>query len=119
MAKNLFVGSLAYSVTDDALGQLFASIGQVQSVNIIKDKYSGSSRGFGFVEMVTEEDAAKAIEKLNGYNLEGRNIIVKEALPKPTYTSGGGGGGRGGYGGGRGGFNRGGGGGGGRGDFRR
>lgn len=88
MVKNLFVGSIPFSVTDDVLGQLFAGVGQVQSVNIIKDKFTGSSRGFGFVEMVTEEDAAKAIEKLNGYTLEGRNLVVKEALPKPTYTAG-------------------------------
>jgi cold-inducible RNA-binding protein len=104
MAKNLFVGSLPYSVTDDTLGQLFVQIGPVQSVNVIKDKYSGRSRGFGFVEMTNEEDAQKAIEKLNGYNLEGRNIVVKEALPKPTYTNGRGGGQgnrRGGFGGGR------------------
>src|SRR3989338_5988884 len=88
MAKNLFVGSLPFTITEDTLGQLFAGVGQVQSVAIIKDKYTGSSRGFGFVEMVTEEDAKTAIEKLNGYNLEGRNIVVKEALPKPTYTNG-------------------------------
>lgn len=102
MAKNLFVGSLPFSTTDDALGQLFAQYGQVQSVNIIKDKYSGQSRGFGFVEMSTEEEAQKAIQGLNGYNVEGRNIIVKEALPKPTYTdgrAGGGNRGRGGFGG--------------------
>ena len=90
MGKNLFVGSLPYTVTDESLNQLFSQQGQVQSVNIIKDKYTGNSRGFGFVEMVNEEDAQKAIEKLNGYNLEGRTIIVKEALPKPTYTNGGG-----------------------------
>ena len=90
MAKNLFVGSLPFSVTEDTLGQLFAQHGQVQSVAIIKDKYSGSSRGFGFVEMSTEEEAKAAIEKLNGYTLEGRTITVKEALPKPTYTGGGG-----------------------------
>lgn len=113
MAKNLFVGSLPYSVTDDTLNQLFSQVGQVQSANVIKDKYSGNSRGFGFVEMVNEEDAKKAIEKFNGYNLEGRNIIVKEALPKPTFGSGRSGGGRAG---GRGGF---GGRSGGRGDFRR
>lgn len=88
MAKNLFVGSLPFSVTEDALGQVFAQVGQVQSVAIIKDKYSGNSRGFGFVEMSTEEEAKQAIEKLNGYSLEGRNIIVKEALPKPTFTNG-------------------------------
>ena len=92
MAKNLFVGSLPFTVAEDALGQLFAQCGQVQSVNIIRDKYSGQSRGFGFVEMSTEEEAGKAIEKLNGYNMEGRNIIVKEALPKPTYSNGRGGG---------------------------
>lgn len=91
MAKNLFVGSLPFSVTEDTLGQLFAQYGQVQSLNIIKDRYSGKSRGFGFVEMTTDEEAQKAIEKLNGYNLEGRNIVVKEALPKPSYTNGRGG----------------------------
>lgn len=91
MAKNLFVGSLPFSVTEDTLGQLFAQHGQVQSVNIIKDKYSGQSRGFGFVEMATDEEAQKAIAALNGYSLEGRNIVVKEALPKPTYTAGRGG----------------------------
>lgn len=102
MVKNLFVGSLPFTVGDDVLGQLFAGVGQVRSVNIIKDKFSGSSRGFAFVEMATEEEAKKAIEKLNGYELEGRKIIVKEALPKPTYTDGrsGGGRGRGGFGGG-------------------
>lgn len=88
MAKNLFVGSLPFSVTEDALGQLFTQYGQVQSLNVIKDKYSGQSRGFGFVEMATDEEAQKAIQGLNGYSLEGRNIIVKEALPKPTYKSG-------------------------------
>lgn len=88
MAKNLFVGSLPFSVTDDTLGQLFAGCGQVVSVNIIKDRYTGSSRGFAFVEMGSENEAAEAINKLNGHNLEGRNIIVKEALPKPTFTNG-------------------------------
>lgn len=120
MAKNLFVGSLPYTVTDDSLGQLFTQVGQVQSVNVIKDKYSGQSRGFAFIEMVSDEDAVKAIEKFNGFNLEGRNIVVKEALPKPTYTNGRAGtgrpGGRGGFQ--RGGFGNRGGGGAGR-DFRR
>lgn len=105
MAKNLFVGSLPYSVTEDTLGQLFTKYGGVQSVAVIKDKYTGQSRGFGFVEMDSEESAQKAIQGLNGYNLEGRSIVVKEALPKPTYTNGRGGdgrGGRGGFGGGRG-----------------
>jgi len=106
MAKNLFVGSLPFTTTEDTLGQLFAGVGQVQSVAIIKDKYTGKSRGFGFVEMVTDEDAKKAIEKLNNYNLEGRNIVVKEALPKPTYTNGRSGGDRRGGFGGRGGPRR-------------
>lgn len=88
MAKNLFVGSLPFTVAEDALGQLFAQCGQVQSVNIIRDKYSGQSRGFGFVEMSTDEEAKIAIEKLNGSNMEGRTIVVKEALPKPTYSNG-------------------------------
>ena len=108
MAKNLFVGSLPYSVTDDSLGQLFAQCGQVVSSSVIKDRYSGKSRGFGFVEMSTDEEAKQAVEKLNGYNMEGRNIVVKEALPKPTFTNGRSGGPnrgpRGGMGGGRGGF---------------
>lgn len=91
MAKNLFVGSLPFSVAEDTLSKLFAQYGQVQSVNVIKDKYSGSSRGFAFVEMSTDEEAQKAIQGLNNYNLEGRNIVVKEALPKPTYTNGRGG----------------------------
>jgi len=88
MAKNLFVGSLPFTVTEGELIKLFAQHGMVQSVRIINDRYSGQSRGFGFVEMTTDEEAQKAIEKLNGYALGGRNIVVKEALPKPTYTNG-------------------------------
>lgn len=106
MVKNMFVGNLPFSATDDSLNQLFAQYGQVQTVNIIKDKFTGQSRGFGFVEMATVEEAQKAIEALNGYSFEGRAIVVKEALPKPTYTNGrtggsdrrGGSGSRGGYG---------------------
>lgn len=102
MTKNIFVGSLPFSVTEETLGQLFAQCGQVRSVSIIKDTYSGQSRGFGFVEMSTDEEAQKAIQALNGYNLEGRNIVVKEALPKPTSTSRRGGSqARGGFGGGK------------------
>lgn len=105
MAKNLFVGNLPFTTTDDILSQLFAQAGQTVSVNIIKDKYSGRSRGFGFVEMSTEEEAAKAIEMFNNYSLEGRNIVVREALPRTERPAGAGGG----FGGGRGGGNRGGG----------
>jgi len=87
MAKNLFVGNLPFAATDDQLNQLFAQAGAVQSANVIKDKYTGRSRGFGFVEMSTEEEAAKAIQMFNNYSMDGRNIIVKEALPKPTYQN--------------------------------
>lgn len=88
MAKNIFIGSIPFSVSDDTINQLFAKYGQVLSVNIIKDKFSGQSRGFAFVEMSTDEEAQKAIQGLNNYSLEGRNLVVKEALPKPTYTNG-------------------------------
>jgi RNA recognition motif-containing protein len=101
VAKNLFVGSLPFSTTEDALGQLFAQVGQVASVNIITDRYTGQSRGFAFVEMGTEEEAKTAIAKLNGTQFEGRMLVVKEALPKPERGSGGF---RGGSGGGGGGF---------------
>ncbi|MBI4058468.1 RNA-binding protein [Candidatus Gottesmanbacteria bacterium] len=82
MAKKLFVGSLPYTVTDDTLGQLFAQHGQVVSVVVIKDRYTGRSRGFGFVEMSNDEEAQKAMDALNGYSLEGRALVVKEAMPR-------------------------------------
>lgn len=102
MAKNLFVGSLPFATNEDTLGSLFSQHGQVVSVNVIKDKYTGQSRGFAFVEMNTEEEAQKAIAALNGTTLEGRTIVVKEALPKPDYSQNrgggmGGGGDRGGH----------------------
>ncbi len=87
MVKNLFVGSLPFSTNEESLGQLFSQYGQIVSLNVIKDRYTGQSRGFAFVEMSTEEEAQKAIAALNGYNLEGRSIVVKEALPKPDYNS--------------------------------
>lgn len=85
MAKNLFVGSLPFSTTEDSIRTLFSQFGQVVSANIIVDKYSGQSRGFAFVEMGTDEEAKQAIEKLDGTSFEGRSIVVKEALPKPSY----------------------------------
>ncbi len=88
MAKNLFVGSLPFSATEDSLRQLFSQYGEVQSVSIIIDRYSGQPRGFGFVEMSTDEQAKEAIEKLNGFQMEGRSLVVKEALPKPTFRAG-------------------------------
>jgi RNA recognition motif-containing protein len=105
MPNKLYVGNLAYAVSNDDLQQLFSQVGQVQSVAIITDKFSGQSKGFGFVEMSTDEEAAKAIQQFNETELKGRNIKVNEA--KPRESSFGGGGNRGGGGGNRGGGNRG------------
>ena len=110
---NIYVGNLSHDATEDSLRDAFAAFGQVESVNIIKDRFSGESRGFGFVEMPSKAEAEKAIEEMNGKDLMGRAVSVNEARPK--NDSRGGGGGRGGYGGGGGGGGRGGGGGGGRG----
>jgi RNA recognition motif-containing protein len=82
MAIKLFIGGLAYSVNDDQLRDMFASVGTVQSAQVIVDKYSNQSKGFGFVEMSTDEEAKKAIEELNGKELEGRAIAVNEARPR-------------------------------------
>lgn len=82
MATNLFVGSLAYSVTDDQLRDFFAAAGTVTSAKVITDRDSGRSRGYGFVEMGSDEDAKKAIDELNGKELEGRPIAVSEARPR-------------------------------------
>ena len=98
MAKRLFVGSLPFSTTDDQLAQLFASAGTVASAKVIVDKFSGRSKGFGFVEMSSDDEANKAIETLNGSDMGGRNIVVNEARPRaerPQRPRGGGfGGGR-------------------------
>ena len=113
MGRKLFVGNLPFSATDDTLRQLFSESGSVESAQVIVDKFSGRSKGFGFVEMSTEEEAAAAVSKFSGYELEGRALTVNEARPMAPREGGfGGGGGRGDRGGGRGGF----GGGGGRGD---
>lgn len=82
MAKKLFVGSLPFSSTSDDLSQLFSKVGAVVSANVITDRMTGRSRGFGFVEMEKDEDATKAVEKLNGHELEGRAIVVNEARPR-------------------------------------
>jgi len=113
MNKNLYVGNLSFKVTDDDLKTNFAEAGEVASASIIKDKFTGQSKGFGFVEMKTEEGATAAIQKFNGGMLDGKAITVNEARPKKEFGAGGGGnrgGGGGGYRGGGGG-NRGGGGG--------
>lgn len=100
MATKLFVGSLAYSVTDDQLQEFFGAAGTVQSAKVIVDRDSSRSKGFGFVEMSTEEEAQKAISELNGKELEGRAVTVSEARPQEDRPRGGGGGFGGGGGGG-------------------
>jgi RNA recognition motif-containing protein len=113
MNKNLYVGNVSFKVTDEDLKTNFSEAGEVVSASIIKDKFTGQSKGFGFVEMKTEEGAAEAIKKFNGGMLDGKAITVNEARPKKEFGAGGGGnrgGGGGGYRGGGGG-NRGGGGG--------
>ena len=113
MAKKLYVGNLAFHTTSQDLQDLFGQVGTVESAQIIEDRDTGQSKGFAFVEMSTENEAASAIDQFNGKEVNGRSLTVNEA--KPRTDRGGGGGGRGGYGGGRGGGGRGGyGGGGGR-----
>ncbi|MFA5321723.1 MAG: RNA-binding protein [Smithella sp.] len=107
MNKNLYVGNLSYKITDDDLKSNFAETGEVASATIIKDKFTGQSKGFGFVEMKTEEGAAEAIKQLNGGMLDGKAITVNEARPKKEFGAGGGGSRGGGRPGGGGGFSRG------------
>lgn len=82
MAMNLFVGNLPYSMTSDDLAQTFAPAGTVVSAKVISDKYSGRSRGFGFVEMSSDEESKKAIEMFNGKDVNGRPLVVNEARPR-------------------------------------
>jgi cold-inducible RNA-binding protein len=91
--KNIFVGNLSFNTCEDELRQLFEAYGQVDRVSIMTDRDTGRSRGFGFVEMNSNEDGEKAITALNGSQIGGRTINVNEARPK-TERSGGGGGGR-------------------------
>lgn len=95
MSKKLYVGNLPFSVTEENLRDLFAQAVTVESANVISDKFTGRSKGFGFVEVASDEEMATAIEKYNGYNLEGRDLTVNEARPKVPREE-------------RGGFNRGG-----------
>jgi RNA recognition motif-containing protein len=81
VSKNLYVGNLDYGVTDQSLGEYFAQAGQVVSAKVITDRRTGRSKGFGFVEMNTEEEAKKAIEMFSGKDFEGRTIKVDEARP--------------------------------------
>lgn len=124
MGKKLYVGNLSYDATEDELSQLFSQCGQVSGARIVKDRDTGRSKGFGFVEMPNDEEASSAIERMKGHDFKGRPIMVDEAREREggggggRRFGGGGGGGRGGYGGGggRGGYG-GGGGGGGRGGY--
>jgi len=84
---NIYVGNLSYEVVDDELKNAFESFGQVNSVSIIKDKYTGRSKGFGFVEMPNQEEAEKAISELDGTDLKGRNIKVNQARPRNRDAS--------------------------------
>jgi len=93
---NIYVGNLSYSVTEDDLRQAFESFGQVASVSIIKDKFSNQSKGFGFVEMPSAEEAQAAISGMNGKEIKGRAMNVNEARPRTDDRRGGGGGGGGG-----------------------
>lgn len=121
MAKKIYVGNLAFSVTDDELQQAFASFGTIISARVVMDKMSGRSKGFGFVEIEDDAGADTAVEKMNGQTIAGRAVRVSEAKPqedRPRRSfgdrgngGGGGGGSRGGYGGGSGGGRSGGGGG--------
>lgn len=109
MATKLFVGNLSFNTTPADLESLFGQAGAVSSVNIISDKFTGQSRGFGFVEMGSSQEAQAAIERFNGYEMQGRALTVNEAKPQEPRSGGGrsfGGGGGGGGGGGRGGRER-------------
>jgi len=115
MGKKLYVGNLSYGVNDSTLAQLFEPHGTVQSAQVIMDRDTGRSKGFGFVEMGSDAEAQAAIAALNGKDMEGRSLTVNEARPREERGGGGGGGrghggggggGRGGYGGGGGGGRR-------------
>lgn len=99
MGKKLYVGSLPFDVTEDQLHSLFVECGQVVSAKLISDKYSGQSKGFGFVEMSSDAEAQDAIQKMNGKTVGTRQIIVNEARPMESRGPGGRSGGRGGGGG--------------------
>lgn len=98
---NIYVGNLSRDLSEAELREAFTAHGEVASVAIMKDKFTGEPRGFGFVEMPSKENAEKAIASLNGTELKGRNLTVNEARPKTERPRGGGGGFGGGYGGGR------------------
>ncbi|MCW0482603.1 RNA recognition motif domain-containing protein [Gaoshiqia sediminis] len=95
---NIFVGNLNYSITEDDIREIFEEYGELSSVKLISDKFTGKSKGFGFVEMANDDEAKKAIEELNGAEVEGRSMVVNESIEKKRDNnnrrpSGGGGGG--------------------------
>jgi len=96
MGRKLYVGNLPYSVTQQALEETFGQCGTVDSVNVITDRDTGQSKGFGFIEMSSDSEAQKAIQELNGTSIDGREIKVNEAKPKAPRRDRGGGGGYGG-----------------------
>ena len=89
MPSKLYVGNLAFTVSDDDLRELFSQAGEVQSATVVTDKFSGQSRGFGFVEMTTAQEVADAIRRFNDTELKGRNIKVNEAKPRDSSFGGG------------------------------
>lgn len=91
MSAKLFVGNLSFQATEEDLRELFAQAGNVETVRIITDQFTGRPRGFGFVEMATKEEAQKAVEMLNGRLFRDRNLVVDEARPQPQRSAGGGG----------------------------
>ena len=101
MTNKLYVGNLAFTTSSQDLQELFAAAGTVESASVVEDRDTGRSRGFGFVEMSSQEEATKAIEQFNGKEVNGRSLTVNEAKPRENRS--GGGGGRGGFGGGGGG----------------
>jgi len=109
---NIYVANVNYKTTDDELRELFEEFGEVTSARIINDKFTGQSRGFGFVEMADDNEAKQAINELNGNEFMGKQLVVNEARPREDRPRTSGGGGGGGYGGGGGGYGGGGGGGG-------
>jgi RNA recognition motif-containing protein len=103
MGKKLYCGNLSYNVSNSDLDQIFGEYGTVQSAEVVMDRDTGRSKGFGFVEMGSDEEAQAAIAGVNGTEHDGRTLTVNEARPREPRSGGGGGGGRGGYGGGGGG----------------
>ena len=88
MAKKLYVGNLPYSVDDAKLSEVFSAAGTIQSATVISDKFSGRSKGFGFVEFASDDEAQAAIDKLNGSDIDGRSIVVNEARPMKPREDG-------------------------------